>query len=118
MLSSISISSVTSVAPVQVSAAPATAAAAPAQAGAPADQGAASSSPTQSSQNQGAQNAAAQSLLTATYVPSHSTAGGTYKVVEKDTGQVVVELPREITLSGGAANPGDGVPSAGVDLTA
>ncbi|MBV9510179.1 MAG: hypothetical protein JO303_07855 [Caulobacteraceae bacterium] len=105
-------------APVQVSAAPTASPAAPVQASAATDQGIASASSGQGAQNGASQNSAGQSLLTATYVPSHSTAGGTYKVIEKDTGQVVVELPREVTLSSGAASSGDGVPSAGVDLTA
>lgn len=102
MLGSISVAGVAPTAPVQTPATP------------PQGQAAASSS------GQGASSAAQSSdaskgLLTATYVPSRSPAGGTYKVVEKDTGQVVVELPREVTLSPGEANSPQ---PPGIDLTA
>lgn len=107
MLGSISVGSVTPALPVQNSIAPAQSQAAPSS---PSGQNAPTSTP-------GSAPDAGQDLLKSTYLPSNSPAGGTYKVVEKNTGQVVVELPREIVLSPGSS---DGAPQApaGVDLKA
>jgi len=61
-------------------------------------------------------NTLSESMVQASVVPAKSVVGYVFKVTEKDTGRVIVELPFQISAPDGAA--GEGALAPLVDLKA